>query len=55
MNEQERLKYEVLFKLMTLLYHTGRINKVGWDLHTENAMMRGDTIVITDPWFGELT
>jgi len=55
LNDQERLKYEVLFKLMTLLYHTGRINKVGWDLHTENAMMRGDTIVITDPWFGELT
>jgi len=41
----------VLFTLMKLLYHTGKINKIGWDLHTENAMMRGDTIVITDPWF----
>ena len=23
-----------------------------WDLHDENMMMRGDTIVITDPWGG---
>ena len=44
-------QYAVLFTLMKLLYHRGRINKIGWDLHTENAMMRGDTIVITDPWF----
>lgn len=51
LDEKGLLEYEVLFKLMTLLYHKGRINKIGWDLHTENAMMRGDTIVITDPWF----
>lgn len=51
LDEKEKLQYEILFKLMTLLYHTGNINKTGWDLHTENAMMRGDTIVITDPWF----
>jgi len=51
LDDRDLLEYEVLFKLMTLLYHRGRINKIGWDLHTENAMMRGDTIVITDPWF----
>lgn len=51
MNRRELLELEVLYKLMVLLYHKGRINKTGWDLHTENAMMRGDTIVITDPWF----
>jgi len=52
MSKKDILEYEVLFKLMTLLYHKGKINKVGWDLHTENAMMRDDgTIVITDPWF----
>lgn len=48
---KDKLEYEILFKLMTLLWHKGRINKVGWDLHTENAMMRDDTIVLTDPWF----
>lgn len=51
LNRRQKLEYEILYKLMVLLYHRGRINKVGWDLHTENAMMRGDTIVITDPWF----
>lgn len=50
-DDRDLLEYEVLFKLMTLLYTRGRINKIGWDLHTENAMMRGNTIVITDPWF----
>ncbi len=45
------LEYKVLYKLMVLLYHRGRINKLGWDLHTENVMMRGNTLVITDPWF----
>ena len=47
---KEVAEYQVLFSLMTLLFHTGRINKQDWDLHTENAMMRGNTIVITDPW-----
>lgn len=51
LDTKQLLEYEILFKTMTLLYHTGRINRYGWDLHTENAMMRGDTIVITDPWF----
>lgn len=55
LDERDLLEYEVLFKLMTLLYNKGRINKIGWDLHTENAMMRGDTIVITDPWFNMQT
>jgi len=45
-------KLSLLYTVMTLLYHTGRINKLGWDLHTENAMQRQDgTIVIIDPWF----
>lgn len=51
LDQRDLLEYEVLYKLMVLLYHKGRINRVGWDLHTENAMMRGDTVVITDPWF----
>lgn len=51
LDDKDLLEYEVLYKLMVLLYHRGRINKIGWDLHTENAMMRSDTIVITDPWF----
>ena len=46
-------RYQILYHLMTLLYHRGNINKIGWDLHTENAMMRGNTIVITDPWFND--
>ena len=37
---------------MRLVYATGRINKVGWDLHTENVMMRKNgELVIIDPWF----
>lgn len=45
-------KYALLYTVMTLLYQTGRINKLGWDLHTENAMQRRDgTVVIIDPWF----
>jgi hypothetical protein len=51
LDRKKWLEYEVLYKLMVLLYHKGRINKAGWDLHTENVMMRGDTLVITDPWF----
>lgn len=48
-----RSEYELLFNLMKVLYHTGKINREGWDLHTENAMMRDNTIVITDPWLHE--
>lgn len=51
LDDRDLLEYEVLYKLMVLLYHRGKINKIGWDLHTENAMMRDTTIVITDPWF----
>lgn len=51
LSRKQLLEYEVLFKLMTLLYHRGNINKIGWDLHTENVMMRDNTLVITDPWF----
>lgn len=49
----EIAKLGLLFTVMTLLYHTGQINKLGWDLHTENVMQRRDgTLVIVDPWFG---
>ena len=48
---KQEAEYSVLYAAMVLLYHTGRINRLGWDLHTENAMMRGRTIVIIDPWF----
>lgn len=51
LDDRDLLELEVLYKLMVLLWHRGKINKVGWDLHTENAMMRNGTIVITDPWF----
>lgn len=45
-------RYGLLFTVMVLLYHTGRINRQGWDLHTENVMQRANgTLVITDPWF----
>lgn len=47
-------KYENLYKIITLLYHTGRINRFGWDLHTENVMQRKDgTLVVIDPWFAD--
>jgi hypothetical protein len=52
LNTQQLKEYELLFTLMSLLYNTGRINKIGWDLHTENVMQRSDgTLVIIDPWF----
>lgn len=52
LSKLEEAKLSVLYNVMVLLYHTGRINKMGWDLHTENAMLRRDgTIVIIDPWF----
>lgn len=53
---KDAAKWAVLYTLMALLYHTGRINHLDWDLHTENAMMRdGHMIVITDPWFNTRT
>lgn len=54
-DDTDAAQWGVLYSLMRLLYHTGRINKQAWDLHTENAMMRGDTIVITDPWIASET
>lgn len=46
------VKFDVLYTLMLLLYKKGKINKLGWDLHTENVMERKDgTLVIIDPWF----
>jgi hypothetical protein len=52
MDEKVSSRYSILYKLMTLLYHTGRINKLGWDLHTENVMKRADgSLVVIDPWF----
>lgn len=45
------LEYKLLFTVMKLLYVTGSLNKMNWDLHTENAMQRADgTVVIVDPW-----
>jgi hypothetical protein len=45
-------KFALLYTLMLLLYKQGKINKLGWDLHTENVMERKDgTLVIVDPWF----
>jgi hypothetical protein len=44
--------YSTLFSVMKLLYQSGRINKFGWDLHTENVMQRSNgELVIVDPWF----
>lgn len=51
-NPKKYAEYELLYEVMKLLYKTGKINKMYWDLHTENAMLRDDgTIVIIDPWF----
>ena len=42
----------ILFSVMQMLYLTGQINRFGWDLHTENVMMRkSGSLVIIDPWF----
>lgn len=52
LSDVQDAKYDLLYTMMQLLYHTGRINKLGWDLHTENVMQRrnGDLVII-DPWF----
>jgi hypothetical protein len=45
------LEYKMLYTVMKLLYVTGSLNNMNWDLHTENAMQRADgTVVIVDPW-----
>lgn len=52
LNKPALTQYKALYTLMTVLYHTGKINKFGWDLHSENVMRRKDgTLVIIDPWF----
>lgn len=51
-DDQDRAEYGLLFTVMQMLYITGRINKMGWDLHTENVMQRKNgSLVIVDPWF----
>ncbi|CAB4852723.1 MAG: hypothetical protein F2772_11275 [Actinobacteria bacterium] len=45
-------QYGILYLTMSRLYHAGLKSGLGWDLHTENAMLRPDgTIVIVDPFF----
>ena len=45
-------QYGILYLTMSRLYHSGLKSGLGWDLHTENAMLRPDgTIVIVDPYF----
>lgn len=52
LNPTKKAELHLLYTVMELLYRTGKINKMFWDLHTENAMQRQDgTIVIIDPWF----
>jgi hypothetical protein len=45
-------QYGILYLTMGRLYYAGLKAGMGWDLHTENAMMRNDgTVVIVDPFF----
>ena len=44
--------YASLFAVMQELFQFGKSQGLGWDLHTENVMRRGDTPVITDPFTG---
>lgn len=45
-------QFGILYLTMSRLYHAGLKSGLGWDLHTENAMLRRDgTIVIVDPYF----
>lgn len=45
-------QYGILYLTMSRLYHSGLKSGLGWDLHTENAMLRPDgTIVIVDPFY----
>jgi hypothetical protein len=51
-NKNKYAEIQLLYTVMELLYRTGRLNKMYWDLHTDNAMQRKDgTVVIIDPWF----
>ena len=44
--------YAALFAIMQQLWQFGKSRRMGWDLHTENVMCRGNTPVITDPFTG---
>ena len=45
-------QYGILYLTMSRLYHSGLRSGLGWDLHTDNVMMRHDgTLVIVDPYF----
>ena len=55
-NTQKLKELHTLYGVMQILYTTGRINKFGWDLHTENVMQRKNgQLVIIDPWFAQST
>jgi hypothetical protein len=44
--------YKLLFTTMQMLYMAGKQAGLGWDLHTENVMIRRDgTLVIVDPFY----
>ena len=49
-NPQLDKQYATLFTVMQQLYQTGQRHGLGWDLHTENVMARGQVPVITDPY-----
>ena len=45
-------QYGILYLTMSRLYHAGLRSGLGWDLHTDNVMVRRDgTLVIVDPYF----
>ena len=45
-------QYGILYLTMSRLYHSGLRSGLGWDLHTDNVMMRRDgTLVVVDPYF----
>lgn len=51
-NTKQEAMWSQLYNVMMVLYKTGQINKLGWDLHTENVMRRrSGQLVIIDPWF----
>jgi hypothetical protein len=49
---QFNASYGLLFATMQLLNQVGKQAGLGWDLHTENVMIRRDgTLVIVDPFY----
>lgn len=51
-NPAEEKMYASLFMVMQSLFQFGKSRGMGWDLHTENVMSRGNTPVIIDPFTG---